>query len=138
MSPQPAQPRPLAVVADDDAMIRMDAADILEEAGYSALEAHHGDHALGVLQEHHSAVQVLFTDVEMPGGQRDGFALARETAARWPHIAIVVASGAIRPQPGDLPVGATFIGKPFSAELVREHLRKVVDDEKHPEPLKSK
>lgn len=137
MPSQAPQPHPLAVVADDDAMIRMDAADILEEAGYTALEAHHGDHAISVLQQHHPAVHVLFTDVEMPGGQRDGFALARETAANWPHIAIVVASGAIRPQAGDLPAGATFIGKPFSAELVREHLRKVVDDNTCPEPLKT-
>lgn len=50
----------------------------------------------------------------------------------------MVASGAIRPQVGDLPAGATFIGKPFSAELVREHLRKVVDDNTYPEPLKTR
>ncbi|MCJ2066803.1 response regulator [Methylobacterium sp. J-088] len=115
----------------------MDAADILEEAGYTPVEAHHGDHALDMLRQHHPSVHVLFTDVQMPGGGRDGFALARETAASWPHIAIVVASGEMRPQPGDLPEGATFISKPFSAQVVREHLRKIVDDDIQPEPLKS-
>ena len=130
-------PRPLAIVADDDALIRLNAADILEDAGYTPVEAHHGDHALGMLRQHYAAVQVLFTDVQMPGGSPDGFALARETAACWPHIAIVVASGEMHPQPGDLPEGATFIGKPFSAAVVREHLRQVVDDAVLPEPLKA-
>lgn len=130
-------PRPLAIIADDDCMIRMDAADILEEAGFACVEAHHAEHALSILKEHHPRVHVLFTDVQMPGCTSDGFALARETAASWPHIAIVVASGNLTPQPGDLPEGATFIAKPFSAETVREHLRQVVADEAQPASLKS-
>ena len=137
MTTETRYPRPLAVVADDNAVIRMNAADILEDAGYTPIEAHHGDHALSMLQQHYSAVQVLFTDVQMPGGQRDGFALAREVAVCWPHIAIVVASGEMHPEPGDLPEGATFISKPFSAELVREHLLKVLPEEDCPASLKA-
>lgn len=132
------QPRPLAIVADDNALIRLDAADILEDAGYTPVQVHHGDHAMSMLHEHHPHVQILFTDVQMPGGSRDGFALAREAAACWPHIAIIVASGELRPRPGDLPEGATFIDKPFSADVVRDHLRKVVDDVKQPAALKLK
>lgn len=130
-------PRPLAVVADDNADIRMHAAAILEAAGYTALEAEHGDHAIEVLEQHHPEVQLLFSDVQMPGGARDGFALAREAAMRWTHIAIVVASGQARPQPGDLPDGATFISKPFNAEIVHQHLRSLVPEQEQPEPLKS-
>lgn len=130
-------PRPLAVVADDNADIRMHAAAILEASGYTVLEAEHGDHAIKVLERHHPEVQLLFSDVQMPGGARDGFALAREAAVRWTHIAIVVASGQARPQPGDLPDGATFISKPFNAEIVREHLLALVPEEAQPEPLKS-
>ena len=135
MTTETRYPHPLAVVADDNAVIRMNAADILEDAGYTPIEAHHGDHALSMLQQHHPNVQVLFTDVQMPGGQRDGFALAREVSVCWPHIAIVVASGEMHPEPGDLPEGATFISKPFSAELVREHLQKVVAEDVQPLPL---
>lgn len=130
-------PRPLAVVADDDPDIRMHAVAILEDAGYTALEAEHGDHAIAVLELHHPGVQLLFSDVQMPGGARDGFALAREAAMRWAHIAIVVASGQARPRPGDLPEGATFISKPFNAEIVRQHLRALVPKDTQPEPLKS-
>lgn len=137
MSTTTRQPRPLAIVADDNALIRMNAADILDDAGYAAIEAHHGDHALSMLRQHHLNVQVLFTDVQMPGGQRDGFALARETAASWPHITIIVASGGIHPEPGDLPDGATFISKPFCAEVVREHLLMVFPEEDCPAPLRT-
>jgi len=127
---------PHALVVDDDALILMEATAILEDAGFQVLEAMNVVQALGILDRHHEAVHLLFTDVHMPG-EADGFDLARQTAARWPHIAVVVASGQAEPEPGDLPAGATFIGKPFSAEIVRYHVRKTLPDERHPEPLRT-
>jgi DNA-binding NtrC family response regulator len=127
---------PHALVVDDDALILIEATSILEDAGFRVLEAMNVAQALKVLEQHHEAVQLLFTDVHMPG-DADGFDLARQTAERWPHIAVVVASGQAEPGPGDLPEGATFIGKPFSAEIVRHHVRKTLPDEKHPEPLRA-
>lgn len=127
---------PHALVVDDDALILIEATGILEDAGFRVLEAMNVAQALKVLEQHHEAVQLLFTDVHMPG-DADGFDLARQTAERWPHIAVVVASGQAEPGPGDLPEGATFIGKPFSAEIVRHHVRKTLPDEKHPEPLRA-
>lgn len=55
-----------------------------------------------MLEQHAGDITLLFTDVQMPDG-RDGFDLARETADRWPDIKIMVASGAARPGPSDLP-----------------------------------
>jgi hypothetical protein len=52
----------------------------------------------------------------------NGFDLAREVAERWPHIFVVIASGAATPGPGDLPGNARFISKPLSATLVHEVL----------------
>jgi len=59
----------------------------------------------------------------MPG-EMDGFDLARVVAKRWPYICVVIASGAAVPGPGDIPDNATFISKPFTAELVHEVLKK--------------
>ncbi|MEL6059508.1 response regulator [Methylobacterium sp. DCY52] len=126
-----------ALVVDDDEMVRMAAIDILEEAGFTTFEAASGDMALLVLEEHHACLTLLFTDVQMPG-LHDGFALARKVARTYPHISIVVASGQIKPQPNDLPDGAHFIGKPFSARIVHHHLHEVLPDEQKPDLLRKK
>lgn len=94
----------------------MEAADLLNDAGFSVQEAVNAEGALRYL-ERHPEVQLLFTDVQMPGAC-DGFALAREVARRWPHIAIVVVSGAARPEPGALPVKARFFSKPYDPTRV--------------------
>ncbi|EIZ79498.1 hypothetical protein WSK_1919 [Novosphingobium sp. Rr 2-17] len=73
----------------------------------------------------------------MPG-ETDGFALARYVAERWKEVRIVVASGRIRPAVGELPVGAVFIDKPFSAEVVHGHLRSILPDGKLPMSLRPK
>lgn len=123
-----------ALVVDDDGLLRMDVADMLEEAGFLTLEAEDVDGAMAVLDRHHDAIALLFSDVEMPGA-RDGFALAREVAARWPALAVVIASGRRRPEPGDLPDGVRFIAKPFSAELVHGHLREIMPEHRRPRKL---
>jgi CheY-like chemotaxis protein len=107
---------PIALVVDDEPLIRMDTADIISEAGYYVVEASSADDALEFLINY-SSLQLLFTDVHT-GGDLDGFELARKVAERWPGIAVVVASGARLPKDGDLPDNASFIQKPFSAATV--------------------
>ncbi|MCJ2066284.1 response regulator [Methylobacterium sp. J-088] len=128
-------PAPYALVVDDDGFIRMDAMDILSEAGFRTFEASDGDKAMSLLGWEHAQIVLLFTDVQMPGS-RDGFAVARETSERWPHIAIVVASGQLQPGPGDMPEGARFIGKPFTTDMVHDHLREILPDGQKPVPLR--
>lgn len=113
----------------------MDACDILSDAGFRPLEAENVDKALSVLEQRAGDITLLFTDVQMPGG-RDGFDLARETAERWPDIKILVASGAAKPGPDDLPPNAVFVGKPFSAQVVEARLQRLLSEGEKPEPLK--
>ncbi len=127
--------RPYALVVDDDGFIRMETTDILEQAGFRTMEAEDGDSAILVLEQHHLDIALMFSDVDMPGS-RNGFALAREAAVRWPTVAIVVASGMRHPAEGELPEGARFIDKPFSAEVVHGHLREILPDDRKPEPLR--
>ena len=100
--------RPIAVVVDDDVMILMHASDILEKVGFHPIEAPNGDEAKAVVDGEGEAIDLLFTDVEMPGST-NGFALAHYVAEHWPEIEIVVASGNIRPTHGEMPDKATFI-----------------------------
>lgn len=129
--------RPFALVVDDDALILMDASNILEDAGFRPLEAHDVDAAELILVEYADEIVLLFTDVQMPGG-RDGFALARMTAERWPEIGILVASGLANPDPGLMPKGAMFLRKPFHADVIYERLQVLLPDGLKPEPLKQK
>lgn len=87
---------------DDDGLFRMDAMDILHDAGLRTFEASDGDKAMELFAREQAEIVLLFTDVHMPG-TREGFAVTRETARRWPHSAMVVASGQAHPGPGASP-----------------------------------
>ena len=127
--------RPYALVVDDDPLLRMDVAELLEQTGFRTMEADSGDAALAVLEQHHLDIVLLFSDVDMPG-TLNGFALAREASVRWPYVAIVIASGRLEPADGEMPEGACFIGKPFSAETVHGHLKEILADDRKPEALR--
>lgn len=127
---------PYALIVDDDPIILMDLDGILSDAGFRCMEADHGDAAVAMLPGHADNITLLFSDVEMPG-DTDGFALARHVSSTYPWIEIVIASGRIKPEPGDMPANATFLSKPFSATMVHHHLRETLPDGKKPEPLKN-
>ncbi|MEG3178911.1 response regulator [Sphingomonas sp. RB3P16] len=127
---------PYALAVDDDPMILMDVTGILEDAGFRTHEAEHGDAALLMLPEHAANIVLLFSDVDMPGAT-DGFALARHVSEHYPWIEIVIASGRVGPDAGDLPEKATFVSKPFTAAMIHKHLRTILPNGKKPDPLKT-
>jgi CheY-like chemotaxis protein len=111
--------RPLILVVEDEALVRMTLVDVLEDAGFKVIEAVHADEALRVLKAV-SDIQALVTDVEMPRGSINGFELARRVRTERQEIGVLIASGRAAPKVGDLPDGALFIGKPVHPEtLVR-------------------
>ena len=97
----------------------------MERAGFRPLEAVDVDEAVSTLERDWERVRLLFTDIQLGNG-RDGLSLARETAERWPDIRIIVVSGNVRPDTEDLPEGAVFISKPFSAHVVRHCLAELL------------
>jgi CheY-like chemotaxis protein len=127
---------PYAIVVEDDPIIMMGTSAILEEAGFRVYESFDGDEAIEVLSKHWQSTVLLFSDVDMPGSM-NGFAVARYVAEHWPRIEIVIASGHVKPEPGDMPEKATFITKPFNQQMVMRHLSKILPDERKPEPLKT-
>jgi len=127
---------PYALAVDDDPFILMDVTSILEDAGFRTYEADNGDAAIAMLPEYAHTITLLFSDVDMPG-DTNGFSLAHHVAENYPWIEIVIGSGHLRPEAGDLPEKATFVSKPFNAQMIHGHLRETLPDGKLPEPLKN-
>ncbi|WP_010165449.1 response regulator [Sphingomonas sp. PAMC 26617] len=126
---------PYAIVVEDHPIIMMETTHILEDAGFRVYESFDGDEAIAHLSQHWESTVLLFSDVDMPGSL-NGFALAWHVAEHWPLIEIVIASGHISPEKGDMPEKATFITKPFNHRMVHQHLNQILPDDKKPEPLK--
>jgi len=114
---------PVILIVEDETLVRLAAVGMLEDAGFRMIEAANGDEALELLTAD-SDIQLLFTDVSMPGAI-DGFALARQVRYRWPHIAIIVASARRVPQTEELPAGSRFEQKPYSLDTVVRHAREL-------------
>ena len=112
------------LVVEDEAIIRMGAVQMLEEAGFVVVEAGNANDAIRVL-ENRNDVRAIFTDVNMPGTM-DGMRLARMVRGRWPPIHLVVTSGLISPNDDDLPSGGRFIRKPYDPRHVIATLRELL------------
>ena len=107
----------LVLVVEDDALLRMHAAEMIEEAGFHVLEADGADAAIRFL-ESRTDIRIIFTDIDMPGSM-NGLKLAHAVANRWPPIKIVATSGHFHVRDGDLPDGGRFIAKPYrSSEII--------------------
>jgi CheY-like chemotaxis protein len=98
------------LVVEDEPLIRMGLASLVEESGYVALEAGNADEAIA-LMERDPDVAVIITDVDMPGSM-DGVRLAHFVRGRWPPIQLVVISGKVGVGSSELPAGARFFSKP--------------------------
>ena len=103
------------LVVEDDFLIRANAVDIIEEAGFRVDAASNADDAVRILEQRRD-VGVVFTDVHMPGSL-NGLDLARLVEHKWPWTGVIVTSG--RATKMDIPCRAIFLAKPYSSsELV--------------------
>ncbi len=121
---QDSNDRPVVLLVEDEPLVRMFGADVLEEAGFEVLEAGDGDAALAVL-EARPDVNVLFTDVKMPGSL-DGLDLARLVHARRPDIKLLIASGHVRLGEGEIPDAGRFLAKPYGPDAIVREIRSLV------------
>jgi len=87
-----AQPPATVLVVDDDELVREMAATFLSMRGYRVIEAGSGDEAMAMLDDGASHIDVVFTDLRMPG-RLDGVGLARWVRAHCPETRVLITSG---------------------------------------------
>ena len=113
--------RAVILLVEDEPMVRLVGADLLEDAGFEVVEAADGDEALSIL-ETRPDVRVLFTDINMPGSL-DGLELARVVHERWPQVQLLVTSGRFQLRSDDIPNNGQFVAKPYEPAAVVRKLR---------------
>jgi CheY-like chemotaxis protein len=115
---QPAAGGHTILVVDDDALVAMATADMLEDIGHRPVLASSGQQALAEL-ESNSAIELVITDQSMPG--MTGTQLAAEIRRRWPEMPILLATGH-----AELPERIQFnlprLDKPFLQQTLAQAL----------------
>jgi CheY-like chemotaxis protein len=111
----------VVLVVEDEPLLRMHAADIVEAAGFEALEAGNADEAIEML-DRRDDISIVFADIDMPGSM-DGLGLAAAIRHRWPPIELILTSGLIHVAVADMPRRGVFFSKPYSTEQIQKALK---------------
>jgi len=99
------------LVVEDDFLSRLHAVNLVEDAGYIAIEASNADEAITIL-EARKDIRIVFTDINMPGSM-DGLKLAHAIRKRWPPIELILTSGDFDLSDTDIPERGRFFPKPY-------------------------
>jgi CheY-like chemotaxis protein len=116
------------LLVEDESVVRRLVAEILETTGYTVLQAADGPSALELLQRHKAPVDLLLTDLVMPG--MSGREVAQVVTQMHPDTHVVYMSGytgSVIDHHGIVEDGVTFVQKPFSADDLSRALRSLLD-----------
>ncbi|MEX0706966.1 MAG: ATP-binding protein [Woeseia sp.] len=118
------------LLVEDDDLVRQFAVQQLRQVGYTVLDAPHGPAALAIMQSHDEPIDLLFTDVIMPGGM-SGKVLADAARLLQPDLKVLFSSGYTETailHHGRLDADVSLLSKPYRrAELV-QRIREALDD----------
>ena len=121
--------RPTVLVVDDEEDLRDIMRRMLERRGFVILTAGDSQQAIAVLREHPGEIDILVTDLGLPGVS--GGELSRTATALRPGMHVVYISGLpkdIAVADGKIDEGALLVKKPFTTDLLIEALRAVLTE----------
>jgi len=132
--PRPDRGQETVLLVEDEVNLRRLARQYLETQGYKILEAEDGAAALQIADGYQGVIDLLLTDVVMPG--MNGRELARHIAAQRPDVRVLYMSGYTEDaigQNGTLDAGINLLQKPFSLPALKDRVREVLDSEPIPQ-----
>lgn len=114
------------LVVEDEVLLRLAIAEYLRDCGYRVLEAVDSDEAVIVLKQPNLAIDVLFSDIELPGSM-DGFALAQWTRSAHPDLEVIL-TGSV---PRAVNAAANLcedgpVPKPYEPQTVHDRIRRLL------------
>ena len=117
---------PVILIVEDETMIRMGAAALVEDLGCEFFEASSADEAIALLEQH-PQITIVFTDIQMAGSM-DGLELAAYARRRWPPLKFIIVSGNHSATALEMPEGARFFPKlPYRHDWRGDmHIRSVI------------
>ncbi|MES2868722.1 MAG: response regulator [Pseudomonadota bacterium] len=110
------------LVVEDDAIVRMLIVEVLQELSFNVLEADGSERALKLLEDASQHIDLLMTDVGLPG--MDGRELAKKARELRQKLPILFASGYAETL--DVPDNMAVIGKPFSIDQLRDKVKSLL------------
>lgn len=116
------------LLVEDEEMVRCLIREVLSQRGYVILEASGAEEALDRLAEHPEPIDLMLTDVVMPG--MPGNALARRVAETRPEVGVLFISGYTEShltQRGVLPPGERLLQKPFTSDELVEAVEAAIE-----------
>ena len=119
------------LLVEDEQSVRALTRNLLEQGGYTVLEADNGAHAVEIAKQHHGPIHLLLTDVVMPG--MNGPAVAEMILPIHPEAKALYVSGyssSFGTQTGLVPAGANLFQKPFSRAALLRKVRNLLDMQK--------
>lgn len=115
------------LLVEDEVLIRLSLAEYLRHCGYRVLEAANADEGLTILQKADVQVDVVLSDIEMPGSM-DGFGLAQWVRANRPRVEIVLVGTPQRA--ADAAAGLCESGptvmKPYEPQIVLDRIKQLL------------
>ena len=117
------------LLVEDDAFLRVSVCKALTQLGYRLLEAGNGAEALEVWRQHRAEINLMLTDLVMPGGM-NGKELAERLLKENPQLKVIYASGysaEVAAKNFPLEEGVNFLAKPFQTFKLAQTVRKNLD-----------
>lgn len=111
----------LVLVVEDEPIVRVCTAALLEDAGCKVIEAGDAEEALRAFQAH-AEVTTVFTDINMPG-PINGLALAQKIFQIRPQVQLILTSGRGSPPANEMPAGGHFLPKPYNCDQLTALIR---------------
>ena len=116
------------MLVEDERAVRYLTRIILERAGYTVIEAANPEEALTVFRNHIRDIDLVITDVVMPGST--GPALFQALLPQRPTLRVLYMSGYTSEaivREGQLNIGESFLPKPFTADALTRRVRQLLD-----------